>query len=602
MLFQLISPAAAVPLYERRSSQALIDRQLATRLIWKSAIPPAIAISRSQTAFVMGRSTATAVATDGDVSYLPESYGGEFHGLVLKDVIPDDRLPWYRDTTLWKLNLLLLCALLTQTATGFDASMLNGMQSLPQWRRFFGQPEGTRLGAMNFGPTGGTLISILISSQLCDWFGRRKPIFGGSCLIVVGSVIQAAAVDYSMFVASRFIIGFGLGIVATAAPPLLSEVAYPTHRGQIVSFLLVSWPLGALIAAWVTYGSFKMGNSWAWRLPSLLQCVFSIVQAILVCFAPESPRWLIYKGRYEEAFRIFVKWHAYGDPNSRLARFEMAEITATLEIEKIQKKARWAEWISTSGNRHRLFIACYIPLFLQWSGNALTSYYLTKVLNSIDITNSKTQLIINAALQVWSLLSAIFFATLVDRAGRRRLFLIGMSGMGVSYVIWTICSALNQETGFKHKGYAGGVLAMIFMFGFFYHACSPVGATYIMEVCPFSLRAKASMLYQLVGNLVGIYNSFANPVVMEAIGWKYYIVWCVAIAIHLTMIYFFFPETKGRALEEVAEVFDGPNALSGANAMKHMELSSHADDGIEVSKHAHHSEHSKAAVEQVDRI
>jgi len=190
-----------------------------------------------------------------------ELYNEDFNGLLLKDVVPKDRRTWYKDGTLWKLNLLLFSCLLTQTATGFDASMINGMQSLPQWRAFFGEPTGARLGAMTFGPNGGVLISIAISSQLCDWFGRRIPIFVGSVLIILGSVIQAAATNYAMFVASRFVIGFGLGIVSTAAPPLLSGVAYPTHRGQIVSFFLVSWPLGALMAAWVTYGTFTMDSS-----------------------------------------------------------------------------------------------------------------------------------------------------------------------------------------------------------------------------------------------------------------------------------------------------------------------------------------------------
>lgn len=532
---------------------------------------------------------------NNEESRLPDSDNNDFQGLVLNDVIPRDRQPWYKDWNLWKLNLLLLSGLLTQTATGFDASMLNGMQSLPQWQKFFGQPMGTRLGAITFGPNGGVLISILISSQLCDWLGRRKPIFGGSVLIIVGSIIQAASKNYGMFVASRFVIGFGLGIVSTASPPLLSEVAYPTHRGKIVSFFLVSWPLGALIAAWVTYGTFKMDSSWAWRIPSLLQCVFSIAQAILSFFVPESPRWLIYKGRYKEASDILVKWHAHGDSTSRLARFEMAEITATLEMEKVQKRSRWGEYISSRGNLHRLFLALYIPAMLQWSGNALASYYLSKVLNSIDVTDPKTQLIINGGLQIWGLLSAILFATLVDKAGRRRLFLVGMAGMGISYIIWTVCSAINQETGFRHKGYAGGVLAMIFVFQFWYHACSPIGATYIMEVTPYSLRAKASMLYQLSGNLAGLYNAFANPVAMEAIAWKYYIVWCVAIGVHLTVIWFFFPETKGRSLEEVAEIFDGPDAMVGTNAMKQMGLDTNTDD-------AFHFGATKANVVQIDKV
>lgn len=520
----------------------------------------------------------------------------EFEGLLLKDMIPSGRKSWYRDTTLLKLNTLLLCALLTQTASGFDASCINGLQSLPQWQQFFGEPTGTRLGAMTFGPTGGILISVVISSQLCDIFGRRWPICGGSLIIILGAIVQATSVNYGMFVASRFLIGFGLGIVSVSAPPLLSEVAYPSHRGKLVSFYLTSWPLGSLIAAWATYGTFQMSNSsWSWRLPSLLQGVFSVIQAVLALFVPESPRWLIYKGRNKEAFDFFVKYHGDGDVNSRLARFEMAEISATLEMEKLQRRSRWSEWLSSKGNKHRLFLALYIPAMMQWSGNALTSYYLSKVLNTINITNARTQLIVNGCLSLWGFLVACIFATLVDRAGRRRLFQLGMAGMGISYIVWTVCSAINQETGFKHSGYATAVLAMIFLYSAFYHVCSPVPPTYIMEVVPYSLRSKASMLYQLTGNLAGIYNSFANPVAMDAIAWKYYIVWCVVIAIHFTLIYFFFPETKGRGLEEVAEIFDGPDALVGANAMKQMGFDINADEAV-------YGKEGKELTEQVSRV
>ena len=139
---------------------------------------------------------------------------------------------------------------------------------------------------MTFGPTGGILISILVSSQLADRFGRRYPICGGSVIIIIGSIIQGAAQNYAMFVASRFLVGFGLGIVSVSAPPLLSEVAYPGQRGKLVSFYLTTWPLGALVAALVTYGTFKIDSSWSWRIPSLLQCFFSGIQAVLSLFAP----------------------------------------------------------------------------------------------------------------------------------------------------------------------------------------------------------------------------------------------------------------------------------------------------------------------------
>lgn len=242
-----------------------------------------------------------------------------------------------------------------------------------------------------------------------------------------------------------------------------------------MSFFLVTWPVGSLIAAGITYGTFRMtDSSWSWRIPSLLQCSFSLIQAVLSLFTPESPRWLIYNGRSKEALDILAKYHGDGDRNARLVRFEMAEIVATLEIEKMQKKSRWTEWIASKGMKHRLFLALYIPAMLQWSGNALTSYYLPIVLDTIGITNSNTQLIINIVQSAWSVVAASIFALLIDKVGRRRLYLIGMGGMGIAYIIWTICSAINQEKHFKDVGYARAVLVMIFIYNTFYQMCGPV--------------------------------------------------------------------------------------------------------------------------------
>ena len=140
---------------------------------------------------------------------------------------------------------------------------------------------------------------------------------------------------------------------------------------------------------------------------------------------------------------------------------------------------------------------------------------------------------------------------------------------------------------------------MIFLYGACYHICSPIAPTYIMEVVPYSLRAKAAMIYQLTGNLAGLFNAFTNPVAMEAISWRYYIVWCCMLALNFTLVWFFFPETRGKALEEVAEIFDGPEAMAGVNAMRHMGFAANPEKALYVG--AGGDDEKQVHVEQLER-
>ena len=127
------------------------------------------------------------------------------------------------------------------------------------------------------------------------------------------------------------------------------------------------------MAAGVTLGTFSMPSNWGWRIPSLLQVIPSSLQILFMYFMPESPRWLISKGRNEEAFAILVKYHAEGDRNSEFVKAEYAQIEKTLEIELENSKQSWKEMVVTAGMRRRVLICSGLGLFTQWSGNGLTS-------------------------------------------------------------------------------------------------------------------------------------------------------------------------------------------------------------------------------------
>jgi MFS family permease len=124
---------------------------------------------------------------------------------------------WWHYPQLVRLNISLLCALLGQATVGFDGSMLNGLQAVSSWTKYFDQPAGQRLGTMSNGFAFGNIITIFFSHWLCERFGRRWPLFGSSIVIVIGTAIQAASQTFAMFVVARFIVGMGSGILSVVS-------------------------------------------------------------------------------------------------------------------------------------------------------------------------------------------------------------------------------------------------------------------------------------------------------------------------------------------------------------------------------------------------
>ena len=150
--------------------------------------------------------------------------------------------------------------------------------------------------------------------------------------MLVAVAIQTGAQNIGMFIGARCLIGFGLGIAATGAPLLITEVAFPTHRAPITSLYNTTWYLGSIVAAWATFGTFTLNSSWSWRIPSVLQGLPSFLQLVFIYTIPESPRWLVSKGRTEQAMRVIGKYHCGGDMQDPLIRFEIEEIEAALAL------------------------------------------------------------------------------------------------------------------------------------------------------------------------------------------------------------------------------------------------------------------------------
>lgn len=480
-------------------------------------------------------------------------------GEAIAKVLPDYGKPWYRVNHLLRLNLMMIVPLLCGASTGYDGSLMNGLQSMEEWRSDFNHPKGTALGLINASQLIGGVAVLPFSGWLSDYGGRRVTLIVGLVGTVIATVIQATAKSVGQLIASRAVLGIFSMMAAQPAPLILAELCFPTHRGKYTSLYFTSYYVGAIVASWSCYGCTNRGDSWAWRIPTMLQAAFPIIQLAFFYFVPESPRWLINKGKVDKAREFFIEYHAGGDAEDPLVETEIIEIMNAIEAEKAANQTSWKSLIATPGNRKRTFIAVTLGLTSQWSGTGVISYYLTLVLDTIGITSSTTQTLINGFLQIFNLVFATAGAMSVDYLGRRFLFVWSAAGMLVSYVIWTACSAVFNQTG--STGAGKGVLAFIFIFMFHYDiAYTPLVMAYPTEIFPYSLRSKGLTVTLVVMFSSLLAAAFLNSIAMEAIGWKYYIVFCVVLFFVLLNNYFFYPETKGHSLEEIAILFDGEKA------------------------------------------
>ncbi|PSN61173.1 hexose transporter-like protein [Corynespora cassiicola Philippines] len=489
-------------------------------------------------------------------------------GQALAEVLPRDNAPWYRVPHLLSLNILLLIPLMSSSVAGYDGSLMNGLQALPSWKNEFGNPKGYTLGAVNAAQSAGCVLALPVCGILSDRIGRRYTLLLGGVIIVIASVIQSVSVNLGMFIFSRVVVGVGGIISVQPSPLLISELCYPTHRGIYTALFWTCYYLGAIIAAWSTFGLQKNvpESDWAWRGPSILQGGLPLLQLLFWFKLPESPRWLIAKGRQDEARSVLARFHTGGDAQHALIEFEMNEIETALEMEVRSKQTKWTALIEPR-NRKRMLITCLIGFFSQWAGNGVVSYYMTLVLDTVGVTNPDTQTLINGLLQLFNFFAAVCAAFLVDRLGRRTLFNWSGIGMLISFTIWTICSARFAIEDAPSKSLGIAVIAFIFIYFFHYDiAYTPLVLAYPTEILQYSIRSKGLSVEMGIVYSSLVVLSFVNPIALEAVGWKYYILFCCILAVSVVVNWFLLPETKGRSLEEIAELFEDGVVVDSRNA------------------------------------
>ncbi|RYN18751.1 hypothetical protein AA0112_g11418 [Alternaria arborescens] len=477
----------------------------------------------------------------------------------LSAVLPDSK-PWYTKLHLIKLHFCILSLSLFSSANGYDGSLMNGLQALPQWESFMDTPTGAWLGFLNAVYWLGMGLSYPLTAFVANKYGRKLGVYIGYIFLFLGSLVVLSD-DDTAFVLSRFFVGCSSAWFGNAVPLLINEISHPVYRGILSALFMCGYYVGGTIAAFVTFGTRNIESDWAWRIPSILQLLLPLVALPGLLMTPESPRWLVSVDRSEQARTILTTYHAGGDPTSALVEYEMAEITTAISLESTLDDASYIELFKTAGNRRRLFISVSLGIFSQWCGNGVVSYYLAIVLRTVGITSVTHQTLIAGLLQVWNLLFSVGAALSVDRLGRRPLFLASAGVMLVAYILVTALSGAFAESGSPPTGIA--VIPFLFIFFAGYDiALTPFLTAYPCEIWPYRLRSHGLTVTWITVVVANFFNTFVNPIALEAIGWKYYFVFIVVLVAMGLTVYFFYPETRGYTLEHMAVIFDGDDTAS----------------------------------------
>ncbi|KAF7913665.1 uncharacterized protein EAF01_000071 [Botrytis porri] len=482
--------------------------------------------------------------------------------------LTNNRGPWWHDRGLLKLNLLMMIPLMSEYVQGYDASLINNVQQLKSWQNEFHNPKGSLLGILSASYWVGNVLGVFFITPLSDRFGRRMALFFGSVVAILGTALCTGAINAGMFIVGRLLLGIGGVVVGAIGPVLVAELAYPDHRATATALSNTQYSMGSIIAAWVTFGTFRLNSTWSWRIPSIFQALPSVGQALGIFFLPESPRWLVSQGREDAALDVLSKYHANGDREDEVVQFEYREIVGTIELEISAKQSRWSEMWRGKGNQWRMFIMIFFGICKQWSGNGVVSYYLHTMLDDVGITTTFQQTLITATSQMFSFACSVGFAFLPARVGRRPLLLWSMGLMWLVFTIITILTGVFTRTGSKSASYAS--VAFIYLYSGV-HNLGWTGAMmlYVVEILPYTLRAKGISLFWLVTGLAGAFNTYVNPLGLARFGWKFYFFYVAWIAVEFVVVYFACPETKGTSLEDVALVIEGSDAkVSKMNPVK----------------------------------
>ncbi|KAI1840534.1 hypothetical protein JX266_013263 [Neoarthrinium moseri] len=452
-------------------------------------------------------------------------------------------------------------------ASGYDGSLLTSIIAMKHFQSTFHTgPTGTKVAVMFSLYTVGSMVAAPFAAVFSDRFGRRRAMFGGANIIIIGAIIVSTSSTIAQFVVGRFVLGMGVQVMTVAAPAYAVEISPPHWRGRCTGFYNCGWFGGSIPAAAITFGTNYIDNDYSWRIPLVLQCFACIVVLGAVFFIPESPRWLMANDKEEEAREFLVKYHGNGNSQSRLVLLELEEMREGIRQDGVDKTyADYRPLFATHNGRWRMAQVLMIAIFGQFSGNGL-GYFNTVIFEQLGITSSSQQLGYNLLNSVLSAIGALSAVSLTDKMPRRKVLIFGTLACAATLAVNSgLSAALDSQGKNVITSYAQGGLAAYFLFNIvFSFTYTPLQAVVKTEALETTIRAKGLAAAGIIVSAMGFINQFAGPIALGNIGYRYIYVFVGWDVVEAIMWYLFGVEAQGRTLEQLEWVYSQPNPVKAS--------------------------------------
>ncbi|KAI9687689.1 MAG: hypothetical protein M1820_010377 [Bogoriella megaspora] len=449
------------------------------------------------------------------------------------------------------------------TLFGYDQGVFGGVIVTPDFLDTLRLNNNTSLvGTVTALYDVGCFFGAIAAFVLGDILGRKKTILLGTTIMSIGAILQISAFGVPQMIVGRIVAGIGNGLNTSTALVWQGETSKASWRGRLIVIEMIMNIAGFSLSNWMTYGFSYVGGPVSWRFPLAFQFIFIFILYGTVPWLPESPRWLIAKGRVDEAEQILADLEKR-DIDDPTIITDSKEIQWAVNYER-ENHIAWTDLIrGRTGEQggtctiRRLLLGMGTQAMQQLAGINVTSYYLPTVLiESVGLSNEMARLLA-ACNSVSYLLFSLIGIPNVERWGRRKMMIYAAAGQFFCYMIITICIRYTELPDYSGKEeIAKASIAFFFLYYVFFGiGWQGVPWLYPTEVNSLSMRATGAALGTATNWAFNFMVVEITPIGIQTLQWKFYIIWTVFNFAFIPIVYLFYPETAGRTLEDLDRYF-----------------------------------------------